>query len=84
MNFEVESSCLDQFLGIFINNSKFKSLEIWKLVFVLFQGYTETEQLFNVNKDMLVENLEEKSLTGQRIVFNHMSCTVIEIQDFDK
>ena len=51
---------------------------------MLFQGYTETEQLFNVNKDMLVENLEEKSLTGQRIVFNHMSCTVIEIQDFDK
>ena len=66
-----------------MNNTKFKDLwKVCKLIFVLFHGQIQTEQGFNVNKDMLVENLEETSLIGQRIVFNHMSCTGIEIQDF--
>ena len=77
VNFEIKSSCLDQFLGIFMNNPKFKDLwNVCKLVFVLFHGEMQTEQGFNVNKHMLVENLKERSLIGQRIVFNHMSFLV--------
>ena len=72
---------LDQFLGIFKRNPKFKDL--WKvctLAFGLFHGQEQTEQGFNVNEDMLVENLKETSLIGQIIVSNHMSCFGIEIQ----
>ena len=72
---------LDQFLGIFKSNPKFKDL--WKactLALGLFHGQEQTEQGFNVNEDMLVENLKETSLIGQIIVSNHMSCFGIEIQ----
>ena len=61
------------------------SKDLWtacKLVFVLFHGQNQTEQGFDVNKDMFFENPEETSLIGQRIVFDHMSCSGIEIQDF--
>ena len=46
----------------------------------MFDGQEQTEQGFNVNEDMLVENLKETSLIGQIIVSNHMSCFGIEIQ----
>ena len=52
LKFEVKSYYLDQFLGIFMNNPKFKDLwKVCKLVFVLFHGQSQTEQGFNVNKD---------------------------------
>lgn len=56
--------------------------KICKLVFVLFHGQFKTKRGFNVNKNRLVENFKETSLTGQRVVFNYVSCTGIEIQDF--
>ena len=40
-----------------------------KLVFVLFHGQADVERGFSVNKEILVENLSEKSLVSQRLVW---------------
>ena len=52
------------------------SSHLWtvcKFVFVLSHGQSQTKRGFNINKTMLVENLQEESLKGQRIVYDHMS-----------
>ena len=59
MNFGVENSHDYQFPDILMNKGpKFKGLwKAFKLDFVLFHGQALTKLGFNVNKDMLVENL---------------------------
>ena len=72
------------FLGVFMNKkSKFNDLwKVCKLIFVLSHGQSQSERGFNINKEMLIENLEEKSLIGQRLVYDHMSSIGTKIEDF--
>ena len=53
--------------------SRFPQLiEIVKLVMVLSHGQSVARRGFSVNKNLLVENVHEKSLVCQRIVFDLM------------
>ena len=42
-------------------------------IYILSHGQAQTERGFNVNKNLLVENLQETSLKAQRIVYDHMT-----------
>ena len=61
-----KSNWLDKFLAQFIEKDKILS-DLWIVCiffFVLDHGQSETERWFNINKTMLVENLEETSIKG--------------------
>ena len=51
-----------------------KFCRVVKLVLILFHGQASVEREFNVNENMLQPNLQEKSLTSQRIIYDHMKA----------
>ena len=55
-------------------NKKFNDFwAVCKIVFLFSHGQSAIECGFSVNKDLLVENLGEQSLTGQRLVYDYFS-----------
>ena len=44
------------------------------MVLTLFHGQTSVHMEFNIDKTMLQPNLMSKSLTSQRLVYNHMKA----------
>ena len=69
-----KSNCLDKFLGTYINRKKFDKLwNICKLTLTLSHGQAVVERGFSVNKEILVENLQQKSLINQRMVYDYSS-----------
>ena len=84
LNLDFKRDRVDASLGSFMNG-KIKFSHLWtvcKFVFVLSHGQSQTERGFNINKTMLVENLQEESLKGQRIVYDHMSSLNTTIHKF--
>ena len=55
---------------------------VCKIVFTLSHGQSQFDRGFNVNKEILVENLKEESLKGQRIVYDHIQSENIKLQEF--
>ena len=54
-------------------NVKFKLLfKVFQFVCVLSHGQGSIERGFNINKDILIENLSQESLIGQRIMYDHI------------
>ena len=54
---------------------------MWKpiqFILTLFHGQADVERGFNVNKELLVENMQEESLISQRRVHDHMKSNNIE------
>ena len=45
-------------------------------------GQSQVERGFNVNKEILVENLQEESLKGQCIIYDHIQSENIKLPDF--
>ena len=55
-------------------NTKFrKCWDVFKLVFTLSHGQASVEKGFSVNKELLVENLQQLSLASQRIVSDYLT-----------
>ena len=55
-------------------NTKFKKCwDVVKLVFTLSHGQAAVERGFSVNKEPLVEKLQQLSLVSQRIVSNYLT-----------
>ena len=52
------------------------------IIFTLSYGQSQVERGFNVNKEILVENLQEESLKGQRIIYDHIQSENRKLQDF--
>ena len=55
--------------------------QMWKpiqFILTLFHGQADVERGFNVNKELLVENMQEESLISQRRVHDHMKSNNIE------
>ena len=44
-----------------------------KLIFILSHGQAAVEKGFSVNKEILVKNLQQKSLISQRMVYDYMT-----------
>jgi hypothetical protein len=84
LNFDYKNERLDQFLGLLVHRNK-KYAAFWvicKIVFTLSHGQSAVESGFSINKELLVENLGQKSLISQRIVYDHMTSLSIKVHEF--
>ena len=52
------------------------------IIFTLSHGQSQGERDFNVNKEILAENLQKKSLKGQRIIYDKIQSENIKLKDF--
>ena len=84
-SFDKLSGAGDVFLSNFLHKiPKYKV--IWKvcsIIFVLSHGQSAVERGFSINKELLVENLQEKSLVSQRMVYDHISTNKINIHEYE-
>ena len=73
-DFNVDENRLDEFLMLYLEScSRFPELiEIAKFIMVLSHGQSASERGFSANKNLLVGNLQEKSIKCQRIVVDYM------------
>ena len=84
LKFNVLSDRLDTFLRFYLSNkTEYESLwSICILVFTLSHGQISIERGFSINKEILVENLETKSLIAQRLVYNNLKSEQIKSHVF--
>ena len=75
---------LDEFLGAYmVGNCTYDAL--WKLcifVFVLSHRQSNVERGFNVNKDMLIENMETLTLKAMRLTYDELLNSDKDISSF--
>ena len=75
-NFNISKERVDTFLGSYLNKTDAYK-HAWMVmifVFTLSHGQCQVERGFNINDDIMVENMHSDSLIAQRIVYNHMKC----------
>ena len=73
--FVKEKDCVGTFLGIYLkSNEMYESLwKVCKIFLTLSHGQAAVERSFSVNKQLLVDNLRETSLVGQKIVYDFLT-----------
>ena len=80
-----KSDAVNVFLSNFVHKiPKYKVF--WKVgcsIFVLSHGQSAVERGFSINKELLVENLQEKSLVSQRMVYDHINSNKINIHEYE-
>ena len=84
LNFNKKVTRLDDFLAFYVCSSNLYN-DFWyvcKFIFTLCHGQSSVERGFNVNKQTLVENLEELGLTSLRMVYDEILCHGGSINDF--
>ena len=90
-NFELSSGFdwgkdhLDNFYGQWLNKNKTYS-SLWKVLilsFVLSHGQSEIECGFNINDNLLVENLKTESLTAQRSVQDFINVSKVFVDKME-
>ena len=70
------------FLASFSNKNQ-KCISFWTvcgIIFVLSQGQSPVKRGFSVNEELLVENMQEKSLVSHWIVCDHINSNGIKVQ----
>ena len=76
----------DQFLLFDLTKQQddaFKELQsIRKLIFILKHGQSFTERGFSVNKKIADVNLQEDAIISQRLVYDHLKQSEIEVWQF--
>ena len=78
LTFKPDKMRLDHFFRKLMDGDRYKSCwKVCKLVLTLSHGQAAVERGFSFNKEVLVENLEKKSLVSQRLVTDY-------IHHFDK
>ena len=77
---------LDKFLGACLQkNNKFSDFwfsDACRIIFVLSHSQGGIKYGFSVNKDLLVENLGEQSLIGQRLVYDNFTSLDANIYEY--
>ena len=63
---------LDTFLAQHMEGPKFA---VFKMLLTLSHGQTSVERGYSVNKDLLVENMQEKTVVALRMVYDSVSAT---------
>lgn len=74
LKFDIVNNRLDTFYGKWLHRNKNYSA-LWKVmifVFTLSHGQAQIERGFNINSDLLVENLSARSIVAQRLVYDHV------------
>ena len=85
LKFDYKKDCLDEFIWPFVMRlSDNKELyTVCKVLFASSHGQSFTERGFSVNKEVLDDNMQEKSLISQRIVYDTIqSCYDGKALDF--
>ena len=75
-SFQLVDDRLDKFYGRWFYRKE-KCAALWKVmifVFTLSHGQAQIERGFNKNSDLLVENLESRSIVAQRRVYDHLAA----------
>ena len=83
--FDAANDRVDSFLGTIFHGQK-EYANLWKVclfVFVLSRSQSAVERGFNINENMLVENLDYQSLIGQRMVYDHMFSQKIKLENYE-
>ena len=75
-NYDIDKNRLDEFYMEYLKYStQYESFcYVVKIVLTLFDGQADVERGVNVNKNLIVENMSDESLTAQRFVKHHMKC----------
>ena len=83
-SFDKLSDAVHVFLSNFLHKiPKYKVFwKVCSIIFVLSHGQSAVERGFSINKELLVENLQEKSLVSQRMVYNHINSNKINIHEY--
>ena len=73
-NFDYTLTRVDEFFSKYLEGNKRyqKMWKVCKFVFVLSHGQATIERGFNINKDVLVDNMHELSLISQRLVYDQI------------
>ena len=56
---------------------------ICKLVFILSHGQSNIERGFSVNKEVLDDNMTEKSIVSQRLVYDTLASSNVKVHEFE-
>ena len=84
-SFDKLSDAADVFLSKFLH--KIPQYKVfWKvcsIIFVLSHGQSAVERGFSINKELLVDNLQEKSLVSQRMVYDHIKSNKITVHGYE-
>ena len=75
---------LDSFTGSLMqSNADYVNLwKVCRISFVLFHGQADVERGFNINAELLVENMTELSLISQRIMCDHFSANKSDLHSY--
>ena len=90
LSFNMNTDRLDEFYWNYMKDAKHS--KVWKvltIIFTLFHGQAAVERGFSVNSELLVENLQKKTLVASRFVYssvksnaNHFSeLSFIPVED---
>ena len=84
-NFNISKERVDTFLGSYLNkiNSYKHAWMVMIFVFPLSHGQSQVLRGFNINDDVMVENMHNDSLIAQRIVFDHMKCNNFQPHNYE-
>ena len=83
-SYDYKSDRVDKLLGQVIKKDK-RFSDLWIVcifVFLLAHGQSQTERGFNINKAILVENLEKTSIKGQSLLYDYMASKNVTIHEF--
>ena len=84
LSFNICSSNLDAFYGQWLHsNPKFSSL--WKVIciFTFSHGQGQIERGFSINRNLLVENMHEKSICVQHLVSDFVKASNKKVHEIE-
>ena len=81
LKFNVLSDRLDMFLRFYFSN-KTEYESVWSICILVFTLSHGQIHIFSINKGILVENLETKSLIAGRLIHNHLKSEQIKSHEF--
>ena len=77
---------MDLFLWEFVLRKEDEFKNFWKIcifIFTLSHGQSQVERGFNINKNTLQENLQEKSLIGRRLIYDEVKASGKQPHNFE-
>lgn len=81
MQFDFSKSRVDEFLRPYFKDQK-ALWAICKVIFTLSHSQSAVERGFSINKELLIENLQEKSIVSQRVVYDHLQSSNVDLHEY--
>ena len=78
--FNIEKDRLDTFLAARVEKVSTLS-NVMIFVLTMFRGQSNVDRGFNINDDIVVDNLEKASLIAERLIYDHMHAKEVATHD---